>query len=381
MIFNRLLKLSIVCLVVFATPDIYAKATNEAKQLELLRQKIKTTRQSIRDMETRQNDLVKELESIDKRYSQTSGKLETLSKQSSQIEGELKRISSEKHRQQQNITIKQSKLAGQVRAAYRSGRDQNWRLFFSQSDPSRLARHMVYFRYLNQAQLEHIEQVKELLSTIASSEAKTVELQQELSNQSEKIQSQQKNLADTRAQRSKLIQSLKTKISKEKKNLSELIQHEKQLQQLIEKISHSVKSLDLKIIDKRPFSKLKGRLIWPLDSFYSYKRRIINNRSKGLTIKTSEGTPVLAVAPGLIVFSDWMPGYGFLVIIDHGSSYFTLYANNQRLIKAVGQRVKAGERIAYAGSSGGRSETALYFEIRRRKQVINPLAWLKKRRK
>ncbi|MCH9697174.1 MAG: peptidoglycan DD-metalloendopeptidase family protein [Gammaproteobacteria bacterium] len=381
MIFNRLLQLSMVCLIFFATPGLSAKAMDEAQQLELLRQKIKKTRQSIRDMETKQHDLVKELESIDKRYSQTSGKLETLSQQSSQIEGELKRISSEKHRQQQNFSIKQGKLASQIRAAYRSGRDQNWRLFFSQSDPSRLARHMVYFRYLNQAQLEQIDQIKELLSTIASSEAKTVELQHQLSSQSEKIQSQQSNLADTRAQRSKLIQSLKTKINKEQKNLSELIQHEKQLQQLIEKISHSVKSLDLKIIDQRPFSKLKGRLIWPLDTFYSYKRRIINNRSKGLTIKTSEGTPVLAVAPGLIVFSDWMPGYGFLVIINHGSSYFTLYANNQRLIKTVGQRVKAADRIAYAGSSGGRSETALYFEIRRRKQVINPLAWLKKRRR
>lgn len=381
MIFKRLLQLSCICLLICGTTVLFAKAKDEAKQLDQLRQQIKKSRQTIRDMETKQHDLLKELESIDKSYSKTTDKLEKLSDRSSQIEDELKRINSEKHRQKKNISIQQSKLASQVRAAYRSGRDQHWRLFFSQSDPSHLARHMVYFRYLNQAQLEQIEEVKELLSSIASSEAKTTELQQKLSSQSAQIQSKQKDLADTRSQRSKLIQGLTTKIKNEKKSLSELIQHEKQLQRLIDKINQSVQSLDLKTINKQPFSKLKGLLIWPVDKFSSYKRRIINNHSKGLTIKTSEGTPVLAVAPGLIVFSDWMPGYGFLVIIDHGSSYFTLYANNQRLNKPVGQRIKAGDRIAYAGSSGGRSETALYFEIRRRKQVINPLAWLKKRRK
>jgi septal ring factor EnvC (AmiA/AmiB activator) len=76
-----------------------------------------------------------------------------------------------------------------------------------------------------------------------------------------------------------------------------------------------------------------------------------------------------------------MPGYGLLIIIDHGSSYLTLYAHNQNLKTALGNKVNAGEIIASAGTSGGRLETALYFEIRKRKQQENPLRWLTKSRK
>jgi septal ring factor EnvC (AmiA/AmiB activator) len=98
--------------------------------------------------------------------------------------------------------------------------------------------------------------------------------------------------------------------------------------------------------------------------------------NQGLIFFAHEGTPVSAVSSGKIVFSDWLKGYGLLLIIDHGRGFMTLYAHNESLFKQKGDQVKQGEQIATVGHTGGIKENGLYFEIRQRGKVIPPLRWL-----
>ena len=87
------------------------------------------------------------------------------------------------------------------------------------------------------------------------------------------------------------------------------------------------------------------------------------------------------VSYGRVVYADWLPRYGLLMIVDHGKGYMTLYAFNQSLYKVVGDRVKAGDQVATVGRSGGRSVPALYFEVRKGGKPLNPLKWCRKGRK
>jgi septal ring factor EnvC (AmiA/AmiB activator) len=89
-----------------------------------------------------------------------------------------------------------------------------------------------------------------------------------------------------------------------------------------------------------------------------------------------EGAPVTAVLPGKVVFSDWLNGYGLLLIIDHGQGMMSLYAHNESLFKSKGTLVKPGEQIATVGHTGGIRENGLYFELRSRGKVIPPRQWL-----
>jgi len=77
-----------------------------------------------------------------------------------------------------------------------------------------------------------------------------------------------------------------------------------------------------------------------------------------------------------VVFADWFRGSGLLLIIDHGEGYMSLYANNQALLRDVGEWVTAGSAIATVGNSGGQSDAALYFEIRHNGKPVNPGPWL-----
>ena len=127
------------------------------------------------------------------------------------------------------------------------------------------------------------------------------------------------------------------------------------------------------------FAKLRGKLRMPVKgelvaSFGS--KRNDGPSWKGLFIKAGEGTDVRAAADGVVIFADWMRGFGNLLIIDHGSQYMTIYGNNQSLLKRPGDKVKLGEVVAAAGNSGGNEHSGLYFEMRHQGRAIDPLVWI-----
>jgi septal ring factor EnvC (AmiA/AmiB activator) len=99
---------------------------------------------------------------------------------------------------------------------------------------------------------------------------------------------------------------------------------------------------------------------------------------RGIVLRSPEGTPVKAVAPGRVVYSNWLNGFGNIIIMDHGAKYLSVYAYNQALLKQVGDTVAAGDAIATVGATGGQVESGLYFEIRHHGTPVNPLLWLRR---
>ena len=98
-------------------------------------------------------------------------------------------------------------------------------------------------------------------------------------------------------------------------------------------------------------------------------------RWNGVLIAAASGTPVRAVKAGRVVYADYLRGYGFLIILDHGHGLMSLYGQNQSLLKTAGDSVNANDSIALVGSSGGNASPALYFEVRVKGRPTNPGAW------
>jgi septal ring factor EnvC (AmiA/AmiB activator) len=131
----------------------------------------------------------------------------------------------------------------------------------------------------------------------------------------------------------------------------------------------------------RPFSSLKGSLRLPvageLMNRFGAPREGGGVDWKGLFIRASQGAAVKAIAAGQVVFSEWLRGFGNLIIVDHGEGYMSLYSNNESLYKQVGERVQPGDAIATVGNSGGQPDPGLYFEMRHQSRPVNPLLWVK----
>jgi septal ring factor EnvC (AmiA/AmiB activator) len=131
------------------------------------------------------------------------------------------------------------------------------------------------------------------------------------------------------------------------------------------------------------FSSLRGKLRLPvlgeLTGRFGAPRGAAGSEAKGVFIRAPEGQPVRAIAGGQVVYADWMRGFGNLLIVDHGETYLSIYANNESLLKQIGDGVSPGETIATTGASGGNEETGLYFELRHLGKAFDPLRWVKLR--
>lgn len=97
----------------------------------------------------------------------------------------------------------------------------------------------------------------------------------------------------------------------------------------------------------------------------------------GIDIAVREGTPVLAAADGLIIFSDWTYRYGNLIAISHRSGFTSFYGHNQILFVRPGERVHQGQPIALVGNSGISTAPHLHFEIWQDGSPVDPTTLLR----
>ncbi len=133
------------------------------------------------------------------------------------------------------------------------------------------------------------------------------------------------------------------------------------------------------------FSQLKGALIWPAQgSVYSKFGRQVDKTYKtvtsndGIDIRTSPGAGVKAVAGGRVVFAQNYKSMGMMVVIDHGSSYYTVYWNMSSITVRDGQVVTAGQHIGATARDALSGMPSLHFEIRKGASAVSPEEWLSK---
>ena len=190
----------------------------------------------------------------------------------------------------------------------------------------------------------------------------------------------QQSLLANQQQRKKEVAKLNKTISSAQQKIDTNEKNKKQLEQLIEKMLLTLSNQDLGLEDIQ-FGQLKGKLRWPVKSRPSNRFGAKTSTGRdwdGWEMPTNSGSEVKVIASGRAIYSDWLRGFGLLIIIDHGDGYLSLYGRNQSLLKEEGEWVGANETISIVGVSGGFNKTALYFEIRKNSKPQNPASWLSK---
>lgn len=193
-------------------------------------------------------------------------------------------------------------------------------------------------------------------------------------------------MSQKRAERSLLLDEIRTKKSMELAAIEALKQSAQALDQKVQSLSTVQKQL--RRDEKEPaksFNELKGLLKIPVQgtiatyfgSFLNTQLNVVNFRS-GIDIKADRGEPVRAVCAGRIIYASWFKGYGNMIIIDHGDSYYTVYAHVEEFFKSQGDGVESDEVIATAGDSGSMTGPGIYFEVRHHGKPLDPMEWIKR---
>jgi septal ring factor EnvC (AmiA/AmiB activator) len=134
------------------------------------------------------------------------------------------------------------------------------------------------------------------------------------------------------------------------------------------------------------FAAFRGRLLWPVEGKVvgEYGAQIhprfgTKTFRNGIDIDGAQGTSIVAVYAGRVLYTGWFRGYGNLIIVDHGNEYYTLYAHAAEVKVKEGDDITQGQAIGTVGDTGSLQGPRLYFEVRHEGKPQDPAQWLRPR--
>ncbi|MFQ2182494.1 murein hydrolase activator EnvC [Aeromonas sp. s13] len=417
-----------------------ALAANQ--QLGTMQSQIKEQQKTIKLSKQELAKLNTQLKADEQAISAAAAKLNQTRQQLKQNQQKLATLQKDKLALEVQAKHQKQLLAKQAESAFQAGNHDYLKLLLNQQDPAKLSRSLDYYDYLNKARIEAIDALRATRDKLAKNQQATKETESKLQALLAEQQEHHQALLASQQSRAKVRNQLQQSVQDDEQKLSKLVKAEKALKARLEELRRQREEQERreraererlaklkaeqerqrKLAEQRRaeqqrlaaqqnktvkpaepveemsstkpergsgigtagyYSGLKtnGSLRWPVQGpiLIAYgSPRTAQLKWKGTLIGASEGTQVKAVAPGQVVYADWLDGFGMLLVIDHGKGYMSLYGHNQSLLRQVGQNVEQGEPVALVGDSGGQDRPGLYFEIRYQGEAINPTKWLAK---
>lgn len=309
-------------------------------------------------------------------------KLEEIRAQRIETESSLRELEREKAMREQELGAERSALAGELRAAYVNGREEQLKLLLNQEDPASFGRMLAYYGYFGRARADRIGRISDKLEHLALVREKIAAENARLKDLEASQEQQVSSLRAAQERRSKAVAAIDTQIKSRGGELQRLEAQARSLEKLIVQLRKALE--DVPVAKQAPFEPLRGKLPWPVQhgrvlARYGQPRAGGSMRWQGMLIGTERSARVRAPFAGRVVYADWLPGMGLMIVLDHGGGYMSLYGHNEELFRKVGENVASGDVIGAVGDTGGHNQPALYFEVRRGRAPVNPENWLQRR--
>ncbi len=379
---RRTISFLLTFILAMATP-VFAEVSSSdpeklKQELESLEAEIAKFQELMKNTENQKSDLEDTLEVNEKSIGRILKKIKQIQEDLVRSEDKLSSLTGEQNQLNKQKAIQQDHIIQQIRASHELGNQQYLKVVLNQEDPNQLARMLTYYDYFNRARLERIESYEATIAELDIIEAKITAQVLSLNNQQMQLDEQKSGLLVVQAQKELVLVALNEEISRTGDAIEKRESDRERLEALLERIVAGIANLPTSA-DAVPFSNMRGNLFLPaagkIIRTFGARRSEGKLRWDGVLIKTDEGEPVHSIHYGRVVFSDWLRGYGLLLIINHGEGYMSLYGHNQVLFRETGDWVTAGELIANVGNSGGQRESGLYFEIRSAGKPSDPQLW------
>ncbi|MFT4058776.1 MAG: peptidoglycan DD-metalloendopeptidase family protein [Legionella sp.] len=348
----------------YTNPAEIQQTQSKLKQLDA---QIDSLQQTLNTAHNKRSVLNKKLSSTERQIGQGIRDLHDIQQSMNVKSGKINILQNKVNQLNQQLITQQQLLARHVRTRYQMGEYQPMKWLLNQDTPYKISRILTYYQYMIKSRQQLIAQINATKQQLnQSKESLNLEFAENQKLKA-KLTKNQQQLENHRNYHATLLQSLNNEIQSKQYSLREARRNKENLARLLKTLAQQSIAQASK-----PFNQMRKKLPPPVQS----QSRPLQKMNQGVTFFADEGTPVTAVHPGKVVFSDWLNGYGLLLIIDHGQGFMTLYAHNESLFKRKGDNVNKNEQIASVGHSGGIKQNGLYFEIRLRGKTIPPLAWL-----
>jgi len=357
---------------------------NPQKKLQQVKQELIQINQNLNKTKKIKSKEQKKIKAFDAEISKLSRKLRQLRTKKTATNKEVTELKEKNAYLEGEISKNTAAVSAMSRAIYLQGDDNYLKILMNQGSASEQSRMRIYSEYFYRAfETSQAKLTKDLLESEKINRALEAKLE-EYTKLLKENKKQAKVLEASRKKKKAYIAKLNREIKSNKRKVASLASSQKTLEKLVRALKKRKHREKLQKLSGMSFAKHKGKLQWPvkgkISRKYGQSRSSGGLKWRGVLLDAKSGEKVKAIDGGTVVFSDWLSGYGFVVIIDHGKNYMSLYGHNQSLLKSVGEKVLSGDVIAEAGSSGRLGKTGLYFEIRRKGKPVNPVKWMVSRR-
>ncbi len=371
-----------------------AKQTPAQKEAELrrLNQRIDKVRKSVNDDVQKRDKLSVQLRDAELGVQSARKELDEIRAQRLAVEARVRDLEAERARREKELDGERAELAGELRTAYANGREEQLKLLLNQEDPTNFGRMLAYYGYFGRARAERIRGIQDQLEHLALVREKIVAEKTRLESLEQQREQRVADLKSSQDKRAQAVGAIDRQLKARGGELKQLQSQARSLEKLISDLRQAIERAQQAqpvrkggstgtVAKQAPFEPLRGKLPWPVQdgtvlAKFGQPRAGGSMRWQGMLIGTERGARVRAPSAGRVVYGDWLPGMGLMLVIDHGSGYMSLYGHNEELFRKVGENVAAGDVIGSVGDSGGHSQPALYFEVRRGKAPVDPQTWL-----
>lgn len=394
--------------------------------LEQLKERIRKLQVEVSRTENERSKVLKAVAAAEREVSRVQRKLRELEREHGQASARIAELEQTQAEIEQQLAARQAELREWLRRHYLFGQSASLVPLLAARDPNALGRDSFYLAVLGRERLGLLDELRTELGRAQQVKLELDRRREQLAGLTGKQEAERGKLEISLRERKLALEKLTSTLRSQRQEVSVLQQDERRLGQLIETLMQRARAAAAREAAERAaqqraardraadssraaiapppsrsaepvvgqvraspqatpqgvrFQQLRGQLRFPvrgeLVGRFGAPRADGGTSWKGVFIRAGSGTEVKAVAAGQVVFSDWLRGYGNMIIVDHGGDYLSIYGNNDSLLKEVGDRVGGGDTIASVGRSGGGEDSGLYFELRHQGRPLDPMQWVR----
>jgi murein DD-endopeptidase MepM/ murein hydrolase activator NlpD len=352
----------------------------DTPEWEAIRKRVFQDRMKTSFLRREESSILSGLEKADRALADQKKKIHDIGEQMKQIEARIQAIDLDLKKNESEIRDLQARAGKRAAAMYRLRKTRIADLFADVKAPGILRRLRDRVRMVLGYDTHLITRVR-----LASASARS--LREELKQKGEMLDASQKSLAQEmettatlRDDRAQLLEAVRHERTASERLGQELVLAAKHLEREMGVIRGASPQPDAA---PGGFEAQVGRLPWPVSGRVEvpFGKKVdpasgMVMVQKGLDLRAPVATPVRAIFSGTVVFSSWFEGFGRMVIVDHGSGYYSLYAHLEDLEVQKGQSINQYQVVGLVGDSGSTKGAYLYLEIRKGKDAVDPLRWL-----
>ncbi len=362
-----------------ADPQRTAREAEAQAKLDALKRRVAALADEQKRSEAEKSETLAALREADARVGEAQSAVDTAAAEQARLAEALAAKEAERAALAEALQAQREVLARLVRAAYAAGRHEQLKLLLAQDQVGAMGRALAYHRHVQADRARRVQGVLAELDALATLTAEVQRQQAEVAAAADAATAALAALEAEREARRQALAGLEAAFKDREARLAALGRDQRAVEALLAELRDAIADIPKRLDDDRPFASRRGQLPLPVDGGRVLERFGMplpgGLQSDGVRFAVARGTPVRAVAPGRVAYADWLKGYGLLLIVDHGDGWMSLYAHNDVLRRGVGDWVGQGETLARAGDSGGASQPALYFELRRNGQPVDPRGW------